>query len=65
MSGTNKKARIWSALAATAGLVALAAGVTGALSQTTDAEKEIERYREMISDPMSNPGFLAVDRGEY
>ncbi len=28
------------------------------------AEKEIERYREMISDPMSNPGFLAVDRGE-
>jgi sulfur-oxidizing protein SoxA len=30
----------------------------------TDAEKEIERYRAMISDPMSNPGFLAVDRGE-
>ena len=29
-----------------------------------DTEKEIERYREMISDPMSNPGFLAVDRGE-
>lgn len=28
------------------------------------AEKEIERYRAMISDPMSNPGFLAVDRGE-
>lgn len=28
------------------------------------SEKEIERYREMISDPMSNPGFLAVDRGE-
>ena len=27
-------------------------------------EKEIERYRAMISDPMSNPGFLAVDRGE-
>ena len=28
------------------------------------SEREIERYREMISDPMSNPGFLAVDRGE-
>ena len=28
------------------------------------SEKEIERYREMISDPMSNPGYLAVDRGE-
>ena len=28
------------------------------------SEKEIERYREMISDPFSNPGFLAVDRGE-
>ena len=31
---------------------------------TDDAEKEIERYRAMISDPFSNPGFLAVDRGE-
>ena len=28
------------------------------------AEKEIEKYREMISDPMSNPGYLAVDAGE-
>ena len=28
------------------------------------SEKEIEHYREMISDPMANPGFLAVDRGE-
>ena len=36
-----------------------------ALASAQDAsEKEIERYREMISDPMSNPGFLAVDRGE-
>ncbi|CAN5366488.1 sulfur oxidation c-type cytochrome SoxA [soil metagenome] len=34
-------------------------------TQAQDAsEKEIERYRAMISDPMSNPGFLAVDRGE-
>ena len=46
------------------GWAMLASGV--ALAQTTqdNAEKEIERYREMISDPMSNPGFLAVDRGE-
>ena len=29
-----------------------------------DSEKEIERYRAMISDPFSNPGFLNVDRGE-
>ncbi len=28
------------------------------------SEKEIERYRAMISDPISNPGFLNVDRGE-
>ena len=38
--------------------------VNSALSQSPDAEKEIEKYREMISDPMSNPGFLNVDRGE-
>lgn len=29
-----------------------------------DSEKEIERYRAMISDPMANPGYLNVDRGE-
>jgi sulfur-oxidizing protein SoxA len=29
-----------------------------------DAEKEIERYREMIEDPFANPGYLNVDRGE-
>jgi L-cysteine S-thiosulfotransferase len=42
----------------------LAAGIGGAFAQATDAEKEIEKYREMISDPMSNPAFLNVDRGE-
>jgi len=36
----------------------------GAVAQDQDTEKEIERYRAMISDPFSNPGFLAVDRGE-
>ena len=29
-----------------------------------DSEREIERYRAMINDPMANPGYLAVDRGE-
>ena len=46
---------------------ALALGLSGAQAQQTapDAsEKEIERYRAMISDPFSNPGYLAVDRGE-
>ena len=28
------------------------------------SEKEIERYRAMINDPMANPGYLNVDRGE-
>ncbi|MCK6450985.1 MAG: sulfur oxidation c-type cytochrome SoxA [Alphaproteobacteria bacterium] len=33
-------------------------------SAEVDAEKELERYRTMINDPMANPGYLAVDRGE-
>lgn len=49
-------------------LVAAAAtcvGIAGALAQTQDeSEREIERYRAMINDPMANPGYLAVDRGE-
>jgi L-cysteine S-thiosulfotransferase len=46
--------------------VSAAAWAWPAMAQApaTDAEKEIERYRAMISDPMSNPGFLNVDRGE-
>jgi len=37
----------------------------GLAQQTTqDAEKEIEKYRAMINDPMANPGYLFVDRGE-
>ncbi len=40
----------------------LAAGA--AVAQAPDAEQEIAKYREMISDPLSNPGFLNVDRGE-
>lgn len=29
-----------------------------------DASKEIEKYREMLDDPMANPGYFNVDRGE-
>jgi L-cysteine S-thiosulfotransferase len=45
-------------------LIGAAAGTLPGAAQTADAEKEIERYRAMISDPFSNPGFLNVDRGE-
>lgn len=52
--------------AALLGSIAVFAGVAAlAQAPALDAsEKEIERYRAMISDPMSNPGYLAVDRGE-
>lgn len=44
---------------------ATCAGIAGAMAQTQDeSEREIERYRAMINDPMANPGYLAVDRGE-
>lgn len=46
-------------------LAVFASGYAVGLARAQDAaEKEIERYRAMISDPMSNPGYLAVDRGE-
>src|SRR6188768_1812538 len=55
-----RQTAIRSAIAAAILLCASSAAV-----RAQDAsEKEIERYRAMISDPMSNPGFLAVDRGE-
>ena len=44
--------------------IALAAWSAHAQQTTDPTEKEIERYREMISDPMANPAFLNVDRGE-
>ncbi|KFC66558.1 SoxAX cytochrome complex subunit A precursor [Bosea sp. LC85] len=53
------------------GAAVLAAAMTLAAGHLTaqsppqdDSEKEIERYRQMLSDPFSNPGYLAVDRGE-
>jgi len=60
--------------AAAAGCCLVALGVAGALAQGVEqgagqaavdaSEKEIERYRAMINDPMANPGYLNVDRGE-
>ena len=50
-------------LAVAVGLVAFFASAT-ANAQADASEKEIERYRTMINDPMANPGYLAVDRGE-
>jgi sulfur-oxidizing protein SoxA len=50
-------------IAAAATLVACAVGANAQAPQV-DSEKEIERYRAMINDPMANPGYLAVDRGE-
>ena len=48
-----------------AGTMLLLAAMWTQTGQAQDAtEAEIERYRAMISDPMSNPGYLAVDRGE-
>lgn len=53
-------------LAKAAVLAALALGAVGYgfAQQAVDTEKELEKYRQMMSDPMSNPGFLNVDRGE-
>jgi L-cysteine S-thiosulfotransferase len=51
----------------TAAVAAIALGTlaTHAQQATEDvSEKEIERYRAMINDPMANPGYLNVDRGE-
>jgi L-cysteine S-thiosulfotransferase len=55
----------WSGLFA-AFAAALALWSSFALAQpAADAtEKEIEKYRAMISDPLANPGYLNVDRGE-
>jgi sulfur-oxidizing protein SoxA len=48
------------AMALTLGLTALGSAQDGGGS----GEAEIERYRKMIDDPMANPGYLNVDRGE-
>ena len=56
--------RRWSAIVSVACAAALGWVSSLAAQQADESEKEIERYRAMISDPMSNPGFLNVDRGE-
>ena len=53
----------WTALALAA-VLWLGQSLAVAAQPADQSEKEIERYRAMISDPMSNPGFLNVDRGE-
>ena len=45
-------------------LLVLAGGSVAADAPADQSEKEIEKYREMISDPFANPAFLNVDRGE-
>ena len=45
-------------------LLALPFILTTAQGAEDESEKEIERYRQMIEDPMANPGYLNVDRGE-
>ena len=52
----------------TGALVTLGAALCGAGqaadASAEDAAKDIEHYREMINDPLANPGYLNVDRGE-
>ena len=45
-------------------LAGFAASAFAAEPAADASEKEIEKYREMINDPMANPGYLNVDRGE-
>lgn len=58
--GTRRWPAAWLAVS----LVVAAIAAPAAAQQLDESEKEIERYRAMISDPMSNPAFLSVDRGE-
>lgn len=55
--------RYLATLAMTAALT-FGAGLPAFAQQQIDTEKELEKYRQMMQDPMSNPGFLNVDRGE-
>ena len=58
--GSPMLSRAWRVAAGAAAVLA-----TAWLAHAQEAgDTEIARYREMMSDPMSNPGFLSVDRGE-
>jgi L-cysteine S-thiosulfotransferase len=65
-TGVNKRFRHrkWAYAAIFAASTAM--GLSAAAQQAGEdvSEKEIERYRAMINDPMANPGYLNVDRGE-
>lgn len=52
------------ALSALLAILALAVSPSFAQGTQDASEREIERYRAMIADPFSNPGYLFVDRGE-
>lgn len=54
----------WMLALVTSLAVGTAATLAWAQSSQDESEREIERYRAMINDPMANPGYLAVDRGE-
>lgn len=56
----NRLARLFAGLALLGTCVMAQAQQAGPV----DTEKELEKYRAMINDPMSNPGYLNVDRGE-
>ena len=57
-----ERAQSWLRVAALALVLCVERGAGPVLAD--DGEKEIERYRAMINDPMANPAFLNVDRGE-
>lgn len=57
-----ERAQSWLRVAALALVMCSSGGAGPVLAD--DGEKEIERYRAMINDPMANPAFLNVDRGE-
>jgi L-cysteine S-thiosulfotransferase len=54
----------WKAAVFAVAVATFAPGLMATANAQGSSEAEIQKYREMISDPMSNPGFLAVDRGE-
>lgn len=54
----------WKVAALAVAVAIFAPAVTGSVNAQESSEAEIQKYRDMISDPMANPGFLAVDRGE-